>query len=238
MRTALIAVVAGVIVTGPAVPTPAARHATGGTISGTVTYTGTPPRMRPIDMAKEPDCVTQHSTPVMTENVVTGPGNAVAWVVVYISAGDHPTPAASAVRYDQRGCQYLPHVAPIQVGQAIDIYNDDPNAHNIHPSGTVNPEWNRSQPPGAAPIHTSFAHEEFIPVRCNIHPWMHGYFAVLATSNYAVTGPEGTFSLRGLAPGHYTVTAWHERFGTQTHDVTITGGETATVGFVFRALPY
>jgi len=238
MRTMGVTLASLAMVAVPAMRAPAARPATGGTISGTVTYTGTPPRMRPIDMAKEPDCVSQHPTPVMTESAVTGPNNTLAWVVVYISAGDHPAPASTSVRYDQRGCQYVPHVAVMQVGQGLDIYNDDPNSHNIHPSGTINPEWNRSQPPGAAPIHASFAHEEFIPVRCNVHPWMHGYFAVLATSHYAVSGMDGTFSLQGIPPGHYTITAWHERFGTQTHDVTITGNETQTVAFVFRALPY
>ena len=67
---------------------PAAARPAAGTISGTVTYTGTPPKMRPIDMSKEPSCASQHTTPVMTENVVTGPGNSVQYAVVYISAGD------------------------------------------------------------------------------------------------------------------------------------------------------
>jgi len=59
-----------------------------GSITGKVTYTGTPPKMKPIDMSKEPSCAKQHATPVLTENVATGPGSALQWVVVYISAGD------------------------------------------------------------------------------------------------------------------------------------------------------
>ena len=58
-------------------------------------------------------------------------------------------------------------------------------------------------------------------MKCNVHPWMHGYFAVLNTSHYAMTGNDGTFSLKGLPPGKYTVTAWHERFGTQSQEVTV-----------------
>src|SRR5579885_2538189 len=200
----------------PAAP-PAAP---GGTISGKVTYTGTPPKMKPIDMAKEPACAQAHAgAPVLTENAVTGPGNALKWVVVYVSAGDQPAPPpAEPVRYDQKGCQYIPHVAAMQVNQPLDIYNVDPSSHNIHPLARVKPE--------------------FIPVKCNIHPWMHGWFVVLATPHYAVTGDDGAFTLAGLPPGKYTVTAWHEQFGTQSQEVTISDNETKTVNFTLKATPY
>ena len=210
-----------------------------GSISGKVTYTGTPPKMKPIDMSKEPTCAKQHTTPVTTENVVTGPGNALQWVVVYISAGDQGTSTPSqAVRYDQKGCEYIPHVLPMQVAQELQIYNDDQTSHNIHPLSKANPEWNKSQPPGSPPIDAKYEKPEFIPVKCNIHPWMHGYFVVLNTSHYAVTGEDGSFDLKGLAPGKYTVTAWQEQYSTQTQEVTITGSETKTVNFVFKVLPY
>jgi carboxypeptidase family protein len=90
------------------------------------------------------------------------------------------------------------------------------------------------QGPGAV-LHTKFEKPEFIAVKCDEHPWMHGYFVVLTTSHYAVTGRDGGFSLRGLPPGKYTVTAWHEQFGTQSQDVTISGSRTKTINFVFRA---
>jgi len=102
----------------------------------------------------------------------------------------------------------------------------------------VNAEWNKSQPKGARPIHTQWEKPEFIPVKCNVHPWMHGYLVVLATSHYAGTDEAGRFTLAGLAPGKYTLTAWHEQFGSQTQEVTIGGSETKTVNFVFTARPY
>jgi plastocyanin len=208
-------------------------------ITGTVTYTGTLPKMKPIDMAKEPSCASKHPTPALTESVETGPGNALENVVVYVSAGGQPSAApTSVVRYDQKGCQYIPHVAVVQVDQPMEITNEDQTSHNIHPLATTNPEWNKSQPPGAPAIKASFAKPEFIHVKCNVHPWMHGYFAVLNTPHHATTGEHGTYSLQGLAPGKYTVTAWHERYGSQSEEVTVGSGETPKVNFVFKALPY
>lgn len=229
----------GVLALGrTALPVHAARRATG-TLSGKVTFTGTPPKMKPIDMSKEPNCVSQHATPVMTENVVTGPANTLRWVVVYISAGEAPgaSSATETVRYDQKGCQYLPHVAVMEVNQPLEVLNNDPHSHNIHPLARVNAEWNKSQPKGAPAIHATWAQPEFIPVKCNVHPWMHGYFAVLQTSHYAVSDENGAFSIAGLPPGKYTVTAWHEQFGTQRQEVTVGEGETKA-NFVFTARPY
>jgi hypothetical protein len=211
----------------------------GGSISGKVTYEGTPARQKPIDMSKEPSCAKEHPTPITTETVVTGPGNALLNVVVYISAGapDDPPPAQPAT-VDQKGCQYLPHVIPMVVNQELKVVNDDPTSHNIHPLAKINNEWNKSQPPGTPPFIEKFAKPEFIPVKCNIHPWMHSSFAVLKNSHYAVSTGDGGFNLPNLPPGKYTITAWHESYGDQTQDVTISGNETKTINFVFKAKPY
>jgi len=212
----------------------------GGSISGKVTYEGTPARQKPIDMSKEPGCAQQHPTPITTETVVVGPENTLANVVVYISAGapDDATPPAQAVTITQKGCQYLPHVVPMVVNQELKVVNADANSHNIHPLAKINHEWNKSQPPGTPPFSEKFDKPEFIPVKCNIHPWMHGEFAVLKNSHYAVSGGDGGFTLPNLPPGKYTLTAWHEAYGEQTQEVTISGSETKTVSFVFKAKPY
>ena len=211
-----------------------------GTVSGKVNYTGTPAKPKPIDMSKEPSCAKQHATPITTETVVAGANNSLANVVVYISAGapDEGQVPAQAVTFEQKGCQYLPHVLAMHTGQELKVVNSDQTSHNIHPLAKVNREWNKSQPPGTPPLSEKYDKEEFITVKCNVHPWMRGYFAVLKTSHYDVSKDDGGFKLPDLPPGKYTITAWHEDYGTQTADVTITGKETKDVNFTFKAKAY
>ena len=211
----------------------------GGTISGKVTYEGTPAKMKPIDMSKEPSCAKMYATPPMAETVVTAAGNTLENVVVYISAGapDDAVPSTAAV-FTQKGCRYIPHVLAFQVNQELKIQNEDQTSHNIHPLPKINREWNKSQPPGTPPISEKYDKAEIFPVKCNVHPWMHGNFAVMKNSHYAVTGDGGAFVLPNLPPGKYTVTAWHESYGDQAQEVTISGSETKTITFVFKAKPY
>jgi hypothetical protein len=211
-----------------------------GVISGKVTYTGTPAKPKLIDMSKQPECVKLHPRGLATEDVVTGPDNALQNVLVYISVGARdtgpvPTTAAS---FDQQGCHYTTHVLPLRVGQDVSISNSDPFNHNIHPLAKINREWNRIQLPGTPPFRYSYENEEFIPVKCNIHSWMKAYFVVLKTSHFSVTGNDGTFSLPDLPPGRYTVAAWHEIYGTQSQEITVDAGEHQTLNFVFRATNY
>jgi plastocyanin len=228
---------AGIAVFTVSMMTPA--RPSGGTVSGKITYDGTPAKQKPIDMSKEPSCAKQYTTPPTTETVVTGANNALENVVVYISAGapDEAAPSKAAV-FTQKGCRYLPHVLAFQVNQELEVMNEDQTSHNIHPLAKINREWNKSQPPGTPPIVDKYDKMEFIPVKCNIHPWMHGTFAVLKNSHYAISGEDGGFALPNLPAGKYTVTAWHESYGEQSQDVTISGSETKTVSFTFKAKPY
>jgi hypothetical protein len=211
----------------------------GGSVSGNVTYTGTPAKPRAIDMVKEPSCAMQHATPLATETVVTGPNNSLENVVVYISAGAPDENAPSQpVKLEQRGCQYVPHVLAFQVNQILEIANDDQTSHNIHPLPRINREWNKSQPAGSPPIFEKYDKPEFILVKCNVHAWMRGYFAVMKNSHFAVTESDGSFKLSNLPPGKYTITAWHESYGDRSQDVTISGSETQTVNFSFKAKDY
>jgi plastocyanin len=209
-------------------------------VTGKVTLKGNPPKAKALDLSKEPACVKMHaSDPLFAEGIVTGAGNTLQNVVVYISVGasDFVPPTSVPVTFDQHSCHYTTHVLAMRAGQEIKISNSDPFSHNIHPIAKINREWNRIQPPETPPFSYAYDKEEFIPVKCNIHSWMQGYFVVLKTSHFAVTHEDGGFRLPDLPPGRYTVTAWHEVYGTQSRDITIAPGETQTVNFVFTAKP-
>ena len=210
-----------------------------GTLNGRVTYDGTPKKLRPIDMSAEPNCAKFYSTPPMPEVSLTGNDNSLQNVIIYVSVGaPDENFTGPVVHLNQRGCRYTPHVVAVQANQEVWVQNDDTVTHSVHPMAHSNAEWNRSQPPGTPPITDKYDKAEMITVKCNIHPWMHGTFAVLKNSHYAVSGEDGRFTLPDLPPGKYTVTAWHESYGNQSQEVTITGTEIQPVNFVFKAKPY
>jgi len=216
-----------------------------GTITGTVAFTGTPPAPKKIDTSADPVCG-QKNPNLTTEDAVIKDGK-VANVFVYIKdgtladnskIGDYtfPTPT-QAVVLDQNGCHYRPHVIGIQTSQKLSITNSDPTQHNIHPTPKNNPEWNQTQPNGAPPIEKTFARAEtLIPVKCNQHPWMKAYIGVLKHPFFSVSAEDGTYTIKGVPPGTYTVVAWREggAAGTEkTMQVTVPASGSAKADFSF-----
>ena len=228
---------------GPAESAPAATlkidEATAGSISGKVNFSGEATPGRPIDMSATPACGAAHQTPKLAEDVIVNGNrtlkNAFVWVKSGLPEGTWPVPAAPAV-LDQNGCVYSPRVLGVMVNQPVRFENSDPTIHNIHPLPRVNREWNESQPPkGEAKMKQFDKPEVMMAVKCNIHPWMRAYIGVVEHPFFAVTGDDGSFSIKGMPPGKYTVEAWHERYGTQHLEVTVTPKENKTVDFAFKA---
>jgi len=146
-----------------------------------------------------------------------------------------PVPA-DPVKLDQNGCHYVPHVVGIQAKQKFVVTNSDPTSHNVNVQGKSNASWNNVQSPNAPPIEQTFARPEvIIPIKCNQHPWMKSYVGVLGHPFYAVTGPDGSFTLKGVPPGKYTLVAWHEKFGEKTLQIDLASKGSATADFAFDA---
>ncbi len=221
-----------------------------GTITGVVTYTGAAPEAKKIDTAADPAC-TSKSPNLMTEEWAVKDGK-VANTFVYISDGTLADNSkiggytfaapAGAVTLDQNGCHYKPHVMGVMTKQPITITNSDPTTHNIHFTPTKNPDWNQSQPNGAAAMtHTLNAPEaspSLVAVKCNQHPWMKSYVGVLKHPFFAVSAEDGSFTIRGVPPGRYTVIAWHEGGAKGTEkkmEVTVPASGSGKADFSFGA---
>ena len=208
------------------------------TITGTVNFEGAAPALRPIAMDAEPVCAKKHTGPAPNEALVLGPGNTMGNIMVWVSKGlaagkTWPAPT-TPVTLDQDGCVYKPHVMGIMVGQAYRILNSDGILHNIHTLPKVNPAFNRGQPATVKELSTTFTKAENVfQVKCDVHPWMSAYIGVYTHPFFSVTRTDGRFTIAGLDPGTYELTAWHERLGMQTATVTVAANETKTQGFKF-----
>lgn len=207
--------------------------ATAASVSGTVKFDGTAPKAAKIDMSQDTACKGTNTV----ETVVVDKGD-LANVFVYVKDGlgnrtfDVPK---ESVTLDQKGCQYHPHVLGVMAGQNLEIKNDDPTTHNIHPTPKDNREWNESQPQSAAALEKSFAREEImLPVKCNQHPWMKMYINVVKSPFYAVTGADGKYEIKGLPPGDYTLAFVHEKMGEQDQKVTLAAKDSKTLDQAFK----
>jgi plastocyanin len=206
-------------------------------VKGMVKFEGTAPKPSRIDMSQDPLCAKAHSSAATTEDFVVSSDGGFANVVVYVSDGltNHTfQPPTQPAVLEQKGCQYKPHVLALQAGQKLNVVNSDETTHNIHPTPNNNREWNMTQPHGM-PLEQTFAREEVaIPVKCNVHPWMKGYIAVLKHPYFAVTDKSGNFEIKDLPPGSYTITAWQEKLPPQSQKLTVSAGEAKTLDFTFK----
>ena len=220
---------------------PGVAFAAGSSITGTVTFAGTAPKLAPIAMDADPVCAKKHSGPVQNQMLVLGSGNTMGNILVWVSKGlpagkTYPVPS-TPVTLDQNGCMYVPHVQGIMVGQTYRILNSDGVLHNIHSLPKINSQFNKPMPPSLKEATTKFDKpEDVFQIKCDVHPWMQAYIGVFSHPFFATTGADGKFTISGLDPGTYTITAWHERLGTQTTTVTVGANETKTANFKF-AMP-
>jgi hypothetical protein len=230
-----IAVLVGAAVPGSATGLPVPQAT--GSIAGKVVFQGTPPERRKLNMSADPVCSAKNPDAVLAPDGAVNSDGTLPNTFVYLKdvSGTFKAPAEPAV-LDQSGCMYIPHVLGVMVDQPLRIISSHPTTHNIHFVSTQNPDWNHSQPPGAAPLVGKFAHPEIaIKVHCNEHPWMNAYVAVMSNPFYSVTGDQGTFTIPNVPPGEYTLGGWTATFGTQDQKVTVRAGQATQVTFTFKA---
>lgn len=206
------------------------------TVNGKVAFTGAAPEKSQIKMNSEPTCHAQHKDNVFAEEGEVNANGTLPYVFVYVKSGADKwtfTPPSEPKTIDQKGCRYIPHVFGIQTNQTLKILNSDPILHNIHSYTKDNEPFNIGMPNVGSKDRKFTKPEVMIPIKCDVHKWMVSYVGVVPHPFYAVTGADGTFSLKGVPPGQYTIEAWHEKHGTKTETVTVGDKETKDVTFTF-----
>jgi mono/diheme cytochrome c family protein/plastocyanin len=208
-------------------------------ITGTILLEGKPPEPAPIKLT--PECDAKHPDGLTEETIVVSDKNQLRDVIVSITAGlpqsDFPVPSEPAI-LNQTACMYDPHVLPVMVGQKILIKNSDDFLHNVHALSMENPPFNMAQPkidnnPGRSvdPLKTP----ERFRIKCDVHPWMSAWMIGFEHPYFAASAADGSFAIKSLPPGEYTLTAWHEQLGTKEIPVKVEAGKPAEVQIKFAA---
>ncbi len=205
------------------------------TVSGVAVFEGTPPVTKKLNL---PAGCSQGGKEAYSNEVLLKDGK-LQNVLVRVTKGlegktftDVPT---EEVALDQRGCMYTPRVTAARVGQKVTFINSDAVFHNVRSVTTQNQKFNMAMPRKDQRETKIFTKPEvFLQAKCSVHPWMGAYVAVMEHPFFSVTNEKGEFSLKNLPEGTYTIEAWHEVFGTQTQEITVTATDMSPLKFTFK----
>jgi plastocyanin len=160
---------------------------------------------------------------------VTGmKGKSVVYVDV-IAGKTFPAPKDKPVM-DQKGLMFSPHIMAVQQGTTVEFLNSDSVQHNVFwtaISGDKKAGHNLGTWPKGEKRSFTFDKPGVVPVLCNVHPEMAGYIVVSPTPYFAETDDAGSYAIKDVPDGSYTVTVWHEGAKNQSKPVTVAGSTKA-----------
>ena len=205
--------------------------AAGGTISGQVKLDGAAPAPKEVEVTKDKEVCGLHKH--FTEDLIVDSGGGIANAVVIVK-GAKGDMKPGDVTFDQKGCDYVPHVLAFPAGSTVKIVNSDGILHNIHTYSTANPSFNMAQPKFKKVIEQKVEKPEVIKVTCDAHGWMHGWWVATDTPYFAVTDDKGNYTIKDVPPGDYTVEVWQEKLGTDDQKASVKDGGSTTTNFTMK----
>jgi hypothetical protein len=188
----------------------------GGTISGTVKWSGPVPRQLDFPVTKDPQiCESDGKKTVSLDRLIVGPESGVANSIVYlknISQGKAMDMPEQRRHLDQRRCRYIPHILLVPQNAALQMQSSDATLHTIHMDGAAT--FNLPFPFPNQISSRNMPTPGLVNLRCNGgHVWMNAEMMVVSHPYYAVTDESGRFEFTGVPPGTYQIVAWHEGWG-------------------------
>jgi hypothetical protein len=186
----------------------------GGTISGTVKWSGPEPKIPKLPITKNTEVCDPEGQKVRDlERLIINPdGNGVANTVVYlrgVTRGKAMDLPQARQQLDQRTCRYVPHIMLVPQGGTLKIESSDPVLHTVQMSGAATN--NIPFPFQNQFIPVSLPRNGVIELKCNAgHVWMNSNVLVVKHPYYSVTNEQGEFKLTDVPPGEYEIVAWHE----------------------------
>lgn len=213
-------------------PVPGQAEPSGATIAGLVVFRGTvpPAQNRPVTRDSEFCGKTVSIQPLLVDASTHGVRDAVISVEPDKSGAlTHP----EETQLVTRGCAFAPRVMAAQVGQVVEIANDDPVMHNTHMTHNGRTVMNEALVAGGNPVEKELTRPGLHSLVCNTHKFMKGHLLVFEHPYFAVTNETGQFRVTGLPPGLREVTVWHESLGALKKEVTVPASGEVRVTFEF-----
>jgi hypothetical protein len=169
------------------------------------------------------------------DEAVQQQGKGVGGVVVWLEGvrGGKALPLERRLELESDKCRLIPRVQATVVGSAVNVLGHDDLRQNLRfeaageskPRAAVLLGRDEQVIPTELPAKTP----GLVAVRDLDHPWPRAYLAVFDHPYFAVTKPDGSFTIDGVPPGTYTLVAWHERTKKAEQKVTVAGGGTVKV---------
>jgi hypothetical protein len=146
-----------------------------------------------------------------------------------LNRGKYPPPEKNPI-LDQKGLQFHPQVLPILVGTTVDFPNRDNLFHNVF-SYSQPKEFDLGRYPKDDSRSVRFDRPGMVRVYCDIHAHMNATIMVLPHPYFATPADDGTYAIRNVPEGKYSLVLWVDRNIVERRSVEVRAGETLTVDF-------
>lgn len=181
----------------------------GGTISGTVKFVGSAPKLEPVKVVKDQRvCGNEVPSEVLLVNAQNkGLKNAVVFIE-RIEKGKQVE--AKEPLLGNKECLFVPHVQVVPVPVELQVKNDDPVLHNTHTFLESVTVFNLALPIQGQVIKRKVMKPGVIRVQCDAHVHMSAWIVAVPHPYFAVTDENGGFKIDNVPPGKHRIVAWHE----------------------------